>query len=366
VFVAPFLGGRGGFPTVPGFGDGCHRVIWVRAARYSDVVCALLRERQVAFDGLVCGRAAGDFGVRIRDGGDAAAVVQAVEHGLQARVRPTTMAPRIRLRARGVPAALIPERGLQLVVDAIGSGLTLVEAQVLDISAYSASVDLVVSGPLSGDQWILRNLGLRPVTVKRLPPRSGGQRLPLAPVARAPVPHRVLSGEERLSWAERVRAPPPAPAEDMAVDAPPAVVVVVEAADPASLPVPPRPQAVKPAVKPAAKPARDMRAWLAPVPPPPAPVARGPTALSPVPCVTAAATFSPADVLELRRSMARLERLLEDMQRQLQTSQAENARLRGELALLTRAPPAQRAGEGPGPMEDVSTVSGGVGDNNGL
>ena len=108
-------------------------------------------------------------------------------------------------------------------------------------------------------------------------------------------------------------------------------------------------QATKPVVKPAAKPARDMRAWLAPVPPPPAPIAQ-------------AATVSPADVLELRRSLARLERLLEDMQRQLQTSQAENARLRGELAQLTRAPPAQRAGEGPALMEDMCTASGGVGD----
>ncbi len=64
--------------------------------------------------------------------------------------------------------------------------------------------------------------------------------------------------------------------------------------------------------------------------------------------------------------MARLERLLEDMQRQLQNSQVENARLQGELAQLTHAPPAQRVGEGPGPMDYVNTASGGVGNKNGL
>ncbi len=104
------------------------------------------------------------------------------------------------------------------MVDALSGGLTLVETRVLDLFAFSANVNLVISGSLIGDQWVLRDLGFQPVVVKRLPPRHMGQQLPLAPAACVPAPRRVLSGEEKLSWAERVRAPPPARPEEMVVD----------------------------------------------------------------------------------------------------------------------------------------------------
>ena len=364
VFVSPFLGGRGGFPTIPGFGDGCHSVVWARTAHFSDVIVATLRDLGVEFDGLVCGREGGDVGIRIRVGADGGAVVRALEQSLQARVRPQAAAPRARLRARGVPASLVPEHGLQRVVDALGGGLTLVEARVLDLFAFSANVDLVVSGSLVGDQWVLRDLGLRPVVVKRLPPRQMGQRLPLAPAARVPAPRRVLSGGEKLSWAERVRAPPPACPEEMVVDD--VAPVVVEEEDLAAV-VAPRPQSAKAPARVAAKAAaRGLKAWLAPVVAVPAPKAAGPRVVA-APTVVAPAAVAPASVAGEQvtaQQLARLERLMEDLRQELRISREENARLRAENERLIRALPAPRAGAGHGlTVVSEDGANGGEGDD---
>jgi hypothetical protein len=341
--------------------------VWARTAHFSDVIVATLRDLGVEFDGLVCGREGGDVGIRIRVGTDGGAVVRALEQGLQARVRPQAAAPRTRLRARGVPASLVPEHGLQRVVDALGGGLTLVETRVLDLFAFSANVDLVVSGSLVGDQWVLRDLGLRPVVVKRLPPRHMGQRLPLAPAARVPAPRRVLSGEEKLSWAERVRAPPPARPEEMVVDdVAPAAPVVVEEEDLGAA-VAPRPQSAKAPAQVAAKAAaRGLKAWLAPVAAMPAPkavssrVAAAPTVVAPA----AVAHASGAGEQVTAQQLARLERLMEDLRQELRISREENARLRAENERLVRTLLAPRAGAGHGrTVVSEDGANGGEGDD---
>ena len=70
VFVRRWVAGGDAYPMPPGFSANGHRVVWVKVARFSDVVYSTLRNASVPFDGLVCPRTKGEVGVRVQPTAD--------------------------------------------------------------------------------------------------------------------------------------------------------------------------------------------------------------------------------------------------------------------------------------------------------
>ena len=105
-----------------------------------------------------------------------------------ARVKVPSAATRTRVRASGVPVALLDN--LDQVAAALGPSLNVVTRRVLRTTYDALVVDLTLEGPaLPGNLWKLDGLGCQPVVVRRIDfRRSGSKASPLSPVARVPSP----------------------------------------------------------------------------------------------------------------------------------------------------------------------------------
>jgi len=207
VFARPWVAADASFPWPPGFSATSHRIVWVKVARFSDLLTHTLRAAGVSFDGLVCPRQRGEVGVRMAAETDVGPLRVCLE-ALGAQVKLPRAGVRAQLRASGVPVALLCS--LDVVAQALHPALKVIDRRVLRTTYDSLVVDLMVEGPaLPGNEWRLSGLGSRLVLVKRVASRrSVPVAAPLLPTSRVPPPRRPLTSGEHSSWASVVRGGP--------------------------------------------------------------------------------------------------------------------------------------------------------------
>ena len=341
VFVRPLFHTS---PASPGaFSEHTHRVVWVSAEAYSDVVFGALARAHVEFAGLVCGRARRDVGVRVREGADCTALQATLEQQLRARVRPWGAARKTRLRAYGVPVCLIHRGELGQLVAAVDPELRFEDARILEYGAHTAVVELTVTGSLEGDRWLVsRNEGLRPVRVQRVAQRPAAGRVPLAPSTATPQPQRSLTAAQAVTWAAVVwgEAAPAeamevagAVMEDTEVEAPPRPRAQTHPPPPAPVSPPrhsaPPPHQPLPKAPPAPTSTKGIRAWCKPAAPPaPAPPATTPS------CSSTAAGSPDGGMAAMQAQLAQVLHVLEQMQRDITELRERNSQLELENATL--------------------------------
>ena len=211
VFARPWMPGNSGFSCPSTFTATSHWVLRVKVSRFSDVIYTALTEADIPFDGLVCPRYRGEMGIRLPAGQDGSAVTKCLVDGFSA-VAKSGSSRRVTFRATNVPLSILDK--LPHLVSRLDADLQLVSSRVAWFtSPLFAVVDLEVSSPDPvGDDasWQLLDLGIRPVVVKRLPPRR--PQLPiqvLSPGDPLPRPRQPLTREQQLSWAERARGSGP-------------------------------------------------------------------------------------------------------------------------------------------------------------
>ena len=209
IFARPWMSTDPRFPLPAGFTSSSHRVVWLRVERFSEVVAAALRSAAVAFDGLVCPRKRGEVGVRVPVASDLKNLQACVDSVLSGRMRSRVGGGRTRLRASGVPLALLDR--LHLVVARINPDLRVVEQRVVRTTYDSLVADITVEGEVnSAAEWHLQGLGCRAVVVRRL---SSTRPVPptvhLQPRAQVSPLRRPLSAEARTSWASVAAKLPP-------------------------------------------------------------------------------------------------------------------------------------------------------------
>lgn len=204
-FVRPLLGGSFQRPAPLGFGNGAHKVLWVKVERYSDLVFAQLKGLKV--EGLVCGRHKGEVGVRVRSTENISEVHASVCSALgeSGKVK-KVYSNRHRYRLRNVPLCMQVE--VEKIFALISNGAKVISANTIGGGRYEAVMEATVEGlPEDRESWTLSGLGIRPVVVKRLPRgRSGKQPAPVVvqkgDKVAAP---KGLSSVERVTYASALR-----------------------------------------------------------------------------------------------------------------------------------------------------------------
>ena len=376
VFARPMFGGSVVRPLPPGFTVDSHRVVWARVERYSDLVHQRLLMAGVEFAGLVCGRSRKEVGIRVPAGTNQMDVVAALEGELEARVkvRAAGESRRTMLVARQVPVALLYDLGQ--VVARLGEGLRVVEARTLACQRYTADVRLTVEGVLrAGEEWILHDLGVLPVIVRRHTPQRRGPAPVSVPASARVTGARPLQPAERVSWATVARGGPPA-----AHLAPSSASAAMEGMDVDSVAAPVDPRAEAPprprsptsraAVVPAAphpSKAKGIQGWLAPKKaagpepavaagrrvevPRPAPSVLPPRAVPHGAVVAAALPVVPPSTDLTRELLVQVQLLnstVRELQAQLQALREENALLRRRQATGEEGLPAPKRACGAG------------------
>ena len=171
--------------------------------RFSDVVVSLLKSNGAAFAELVCPRKRGEVGVRLPEGVDPQGLQNCVSAALAGRAGSHFGGPKYRLRASGVPLALLGP--LHLVVSRLNVDLHLVDQRIVRCGYDFLVADLTVEGVMdSGEVYSLSGLDSHPVVVRRLS-SSRPAPIPVRMMYNAPVPapQRPLTTEATTSWAAK-------------------------------------------------------------------------------------------------------------------------------------------------------------------
>jgi hypothetical protein len=176
VFARPYLGGIRPVACPRGFGDGLHKVVWVKVERFSDVVFNTLAGK-VQHEGLVCGRSKGEVGVRVKAASDLMEVRNRIEEtlGLEAKVK-KVFPTRDRVRLRYVPTAKTQD--LEDVFARISEEVKVISSRFLGGSRWEANMEAVVDNlPRDVNEWVVGGLGIgrRSIIIKRLAPRAMGR-----------------------------------------------------------------------------------------------------------------------------------------------------------------------------------------------